>query len=271
MNARRRAPGPALPSHADDLAAPRAVLDGDLGRVLAQRVGELGGDLPPQARGLRRGVGGDVNRPLGVTTHTALGTPFSFTSTWTWPASGIGISTEPRSSRPTAAADGSSKSSMSNGPSSSSSTSSTPRAGVGVLPPSSLFLCLPNAITNSHVRRRNRGRRRHGWCLPGRPRRTTSPRPARAVRPAEPATGRSGRRAARRSASAGSRLISATLISPRYPASIVPGLLTIESPTRAAKPERGWTRPTMPYGIATAIPVGTSARWPGASSTSSAL
>lgn len=30
-----------------------------------------------------------------------------------------------------------------------------------------------------------------------------------------------------------------TLISPRYPASIVPGLLTIERPTRAAKPERG--------------------------------
>ena len=58
----------------------------------------------------------------------------------------------------------------------------------------------------------------------------------------------------------GSRLISATLISPRYPASIVPGLLTIESPTRAAKPERGCTSPTIPCGIATAIPVGTRAR-----------
>ena len=30
----------------------------------------------------------------------------------------------------------------------------------------------------------------------------------------------------------------------------MPGLLTIESPTRAAKPERGWTRPTIPWGIA---------------------
>ena len=62
-----------------------------------------------------------VNRPLGVTTHTALGTPASVSSTCTWPPSGIGISTEPRSSRASSATAGSSKSSMSNGPSSSSS------------------------------------------------------------------------------------------------------------------------------------------------------
>ena len=51
-------------------------------------------------------------------------------------------------------------------------------------------------------------------------------------------------------------MINEILISPRYPASMVPGLLTIESPTRAANPDRGWTSPTMPSGIATAIPVG---------------
>ena len=31
-----------------------------------------------------------VKRPLGVTTHTALGTPVSVSSTCSWPASGIG-------------------------------------------------------------------------------------------------------------------------------------------------------------------------------------
>src|SRR6202044_3962072 len=55
------------------------------------------------------------------------------------------------------------------------------------------------------------------------------------------------------------------------PASMVPGLLTIESPTRAANPDRGCTSPTIPTGMATATPVPTSARCPGASSTSSAL
>lgn len=38
---------------------------------------------------------------------------------------------------------------------------------------------------------------------------------------------------------------------------MVPGLLTIESPTRVANPERGWTSPTMPNGTATATPVRT--------------
>src|SRR5271167_3970974 len=52
---------------------------------------------------------------------------------------------------------------------------------------------------------------------------------------------------------------------------MVPGLLTIESPTRAANPERGWTSPTIPNGMATATPVRTRARCPGASVTSSAL
>ena len=44
---------------------------------------------------------------------------------------------------------------------------------------------------------------------------------------------------------------------------MVPGLLTIESPTRAANPDRGCTNPTIPSGMATAIPVRTSARCPG--------
>ena len=44
---------------------------------------------------------------------------------------------------------------------------------------------------------------------------------------------------------------------------MVPGLLTIESPTRAANPERGWTKPTIPNGMATATPVRTRARCPG--------
>lgn len=54
--------------------------------------------------------------------------------------------------------------------------------------------------------------------------------------------------------SLGSRLMSATLISPRYPASTVPGAFTIERPTRMANPERGCTRPTMPCGIADGDP-----------------
>src|SRR5947209_8139867 len=52
---------------------------------------------------------------------------------------------------------------------------------------------------------------------------------------------------------------------------MVPGLLTIESPNRAANPERGCTKPTIPNGMATATPVPTRARRPGSSLTSSAL
>src|SRR6201989_158155 len=60
----------------------------------------------------------------------------------------MGISTEPRSSRPSPAVDGSSKSSMSKGPSSSSTsfTSST-----GVPSASSLSLCFPNAISQTRM------------------------------------------------------------------------------------------------------------------------
>src|SRR3712207_1000251 len=78
--------------------------------------------------------------------------------------------------------------------------------------------------------------------------------------PAVSATGREG-----------SRLISSTLISPRYPASTVPGVLTIERPHRAASPERGCTSATYPSGSASAIPVGTSARSPGARCTSTVV
>lgn len=52
---------------------------------------------------------------------------------------------------------------------------------------------------------------------------------------------------------------------------MVPGLLTIERPTRAAKPDRGCTKPTIPNGIATAMPVPTSVLHPGSITTSWAL
>src|SRR5829696_6147150 len=51
---------------------------------------------------------------------------------------------------------------------------------------------------------------------------------------------------------------------------MVPGALTMLSPSRWASPERGCTNPAYPSGMATATPVPTSARWKGASSTSSA-
>src|SRR4051794_10675255 len=51
---------------------------------------------------------------------------------------------------------------------------------------------------------------------------------------------------------------------------MVPGALTRLSPSRCASPDRGWTKPAYPSGIATATPVPTRARWNGASSTSSA-
>src|SRR4051812_29897384 len=52
---------------------------------------------------------------------------------------------------------------------------------------------------------------------------------------------------------------------------MVPGVLTSESPCRAASPERGWTSATYPSGKAIEIPVGTSARSPGARITSTAV
>ncbi len=188
----------------------------DLGGVLAQRVGQLRGDLAPQPRGLRRCVRRDGEPAVGVTTHTALGTPLSVSSTWTWPASGIGISTEPRSSRPSAAAAGSSKSSMSNGPSSSSSS-----------------------VRRSVPRRRRRKRRRRVWRVFRMPSQTRMSAGGTVAAVATGSVGQAGlverrhldqfgqfdplhqqlgdpvaamhddRRAA------GSRLISATLISPR--------------------------------------------------------
>src|SRR5688500_14826583 len=51
---------------------------------------------------------------------------------------------------------------------------------------------------------------------------------------------------------------------------MVPGALTRLRPSRWASPERGWTNPAYPSGMATATPVPTSARSNGASSTSSA-
>src|SRR5699024_463583 len=60
-----------------------------------------------------------------------------------------------------------------------------------------------------------------------------------------------------------------TVISPRYPASTVPGALSTVTPWRDASPERGCTRPAYPSGSAIATPVGTAARAPGSSSTSS--
>src|ERR1039458_3547331 len=71
-------------------------------------------------------------------------------------------------------------------------------------------------------------------------------------------------------ASAVSVLSSVTLISPRYPASTVPGAFTIVIPCFAASPERGCTNAAYPSGSAMATPVGTTARSPGPSSTSTA-
>ena len=58
-------------------------------------------------------------------------------------------------------------------------------------------------------------------------------------------------------------LSSVTLISPRYPASTVPGAFTIVTPCFAASPERGCTNAAYPSGSAMAMPVGTTARSPG--------
>ena len=142
-----------------------------------------------------------VNRPLVVTTQTALGVPASLSSTCTCPASGIGIKTEPRSSRASVATDGSSKSSMSNGPSSSSSSASTDvtSSGPAALSLRCLLMLYPAPRvpppTDWHARRRIRGPRHPGSCRQARPRRMMSPRPARAVRRAAPPAGRSGLRA----------------------------------------------------------------------------
>ena len=54
------------------------------------------------------------------------------------------------------------------------------------------------------------------------------------------------------------------MISPRYPASIVPGEFRTVTPCFRARPERGCTRPTKPEGKAIETPVGTSSRLPGA-------
>src|SRR6266550_2346581 len=62
-----------------------------------------------------------------------------------------------------------------------------------------------------------------------------------------------------------------TLISPRYPASTVPGAFTSVTPCLAARPERGCTNAAYPSGRAIAIPVRTRARSPGPSSMSSAV
>src|SRR6266568_8794781 len=62
-----------------------------------------------------------------------------------------------------------------------------------------------------------------------------------------------------------------TLISPRYPASTVPGAFTSVTPCLAARPERGCTNAAYPSGSAIASPVRTSARSPGCSSMSSVV
>lgn len=47
------------------------------------------------------------------------------------------------------------------------------------------------------------------------------------------------------------------MISPRYPASMVPGVLRTVMPCFSARPERGCTKPTKPFGSAIETPVGT--------------
>ena len=90
------------------------------------------------------------------------------------------------------------------------------------------------------------------------------PRRSGPARPAGTPAARSGRLAAVRSPCTGSWLITITLISPRYPESIVPGEFTNDIPARAASPDRGWTNAAYPSGRAIATPVGTTARSPGA-------
>src|SRR5450631_248397 len=77
--------------------------------------------------------------------------------------------------------------------------------------------------------------------------------------------------AASRTGSRGSRFTTITLISPRYPASIVPGALTRATPQRAASPDRGCTNAAYPSGSAMAMPVGSTARSPGANSAASVV
>src|SRR5690349_348545 len=52
---------------------------------------------------------------------------------------------------------------------------------------------------------------------------------------------------------------------------MVPGAFTNPSPARAASPERGWTNAAKPSGTAIAMPVGSTARSPGARVMSSAV
>ena len=192
--------------HADHLATPRAVLDADLGHVLAQRFGQFRRDLAPQARGLRRGVGGD--REAAVGRHHPHGAGHAHLGELDLYLSGLGHRNQHRAEvqpgqrrrrRIVEVVDV-------EGPSSSSTSLMSCPHGlhVGRSLVIAVFVLSECHFTNSHVRRRNRGRRRHGMCRPSRPRRTTSPRPARAARPVAPAAGRSGLRDARRSASSGS-------------------------------------------------------------------
>src|SRR4029450_6413150 len=62
-----------------------------------------------------------------------------------------------------------------------------------------------------------------------------------------------------------------TLTSPRYPESTVPGAFTSDMPQRAASPDRGCTNTAYPSGRASASPVGSTARSPGASSASTVV
>ncbi len=65
-------------------------------------------------------------------------------------------------------------------------------------------------------------------------------------------------------------LMRTTPISPRYPSSIVPGLLSTVTVHSFAKPLRGRISATVPRGSAIAIPVGTTRTSPGSSTTSAA-
>ena len=190
---------------ADHFPAPWAVLDPYLRGVLAQRVGQLRGDFPPQRRTLRRGVRRDGEPAVGChhphrARHASLGQLHLHLA-------GLGHRDEHRAQiQPGHAPPPPGRRSRrcrtgrparrhlraeSAPPTSSSKASSSGLA------------CLPKAITNSHVRRRNRGRRRHGKCRPSRPHRTRSPRPVRVIPPAAPAAGRSDRHGARRWAARG--------------------------------------------------------------------
>ncbi len=171
------------------------------GGVLAQRLGELGSHLPPQPRALRGRIGRDGEPAVGG--HHPHRAGRADLVHLDLDLTGLGHRDEHRTE--VQAADGRrvvvveildvERALDSSSPSCGTGSDPGRAAGPPSVPswPSFDFFCLPNAIRDSHVLPKNRGHLHHGWCPPARPRRTKTPRRARAVQHAEPAIARSGR------------------------------------------------------------------------------